>query len=134
MRKTTTVDSTAPAPIWKGSSCSSRSSTPRPPSSALAATVFQSWPIYRCIVYQVEHDGHLYVLSTGNWYCIDVDYRNELYAEVEALPRFEGLPVAQSGTDEDTYNAQASAALDALCLDKKLVYDAGPDKMENWGG
>jgi hypothetical protein len=26
------------------------------------------WRVYQCIVYEVEHDGHLYVLSGGDWY------------------------------------------------------------------
>jgi uncharacterized protein (TIGR04141 family) len=42
----------------------------------------------------------------------------------------EGLPDADAGTTEDAYNNKAAVALDALCLDKKLVYDGGPDKME----
>jgi uncharacterized protein (TIGR04141 family) len=89
-----------------------------------------TWPMYRCIVYQTEIDGHLYVLSTGQWFRVDLDYKNKLYAEVNAIDPLNGLPDADPGTDEDEYNLKAANAIDALCLDKKLVYDGGPDKME----
>jgi uncharacterized protein (TIGR04141 family) len=92
--------------------------------------IANSWPIYRCVVYQVELGDSLYVLSAGDWFRIDKDYRDRVESEVDALARREDLPAAQAGTDEDTYNKEAAAAIDALCLDKKLIYDGGPDKME----
>jgi uncharacterized protein (TIGR04141 family) len=92
--------------------------------------VMADWPIYRCIVYQVESGGALYVLSAGQWFRVDLSYKERVYADVEALPKLEGLPDADAGSDEDGYNVKASATLGALCLDKKLVFDGGPDKME----
>lgn len=92
--------------------------------------IMGSWPIYRCLVYQVELDGYLFVLSTGDWFRVDLDYRDKVEAEVNALPMLTGLPDADPGTDEDTYNIKAAQAIGALCLDKKFVYDGGPDKME----
>ena len=34
-----------------------------------------SWQVYKCIVFQVELDGYLYVLSDGDWFRVDLDYR-----------------------------------------------------------
>lgn len=92
--------------------------------------VANAWPIYKALVYQVELDGYLFVLSAGEWFRVDQDYRSRVEAEVERLPRATDLPDADLGTDEDTYNKTAAEALGALCLDKKLIYDGGPDKME----
>src|SRR6185503_17445317 len=89
-----------------------------------------SWQVYRCLVFQVELDGYLYVLSDGDWFRVDIDYRRRVEAEVEALPDFVGLPDADRGTDEDAYNRKAAQSVGALCLDKRFVYDGGPDKME----
>lgn len=89
-----------------------------------------SWQIYNCIVFQTEFDGYMYVLSDGEWFRVDLDYRTRIEAEVEALPDFVGLPNADPGTDEDAYNQKAAQDLGALCLDKRFVYDGGPDKME----
>jgi len=92
--------------------------------------VANSWPIYKCLVYQTEHEGFLFVLSAGEWFRVSTDYRSRVEADVEALPRSNDLPDADTGTDEDAYNTKAADALGALCLDKKFVYDGGPDKME----
>jgi uncharacterized protein (TIGR04141 family) len=88
------------------------------------------WPVYRCIVYQIELDGYLYVLTGGQWFRVDVGYKNKIYAQVQALPKLTGLPDADPGTSENAYNLKATAALGALCLDGKLIQDGGPDKME----
>jgi uncharacterized protein (TIGR04141 family) len=89
-----------------------------------------SWPIYKCLVYQVEVDGFLFVLSTGDWFRVDKDYRDTVEAEVNALSHCDDLPDADLETNEDNYNKKVAAVLDALCLDKKFIYDGGPDKME----
>jgi uncharacterized protein (TIGR04141 family) len=92
--------------------------------------VMAEWPIYRCIVYQVESGGALHVLSGGQWFRVDLSYKEQVYADVEALTRLEGLPDADPGSTEDAYNVKASAALGAVCLDRKLVFEGGLDKME----
>jgi len=89
-----------------------------------------SWPILRCIVYQVEFDGQLYVLSAGDWFRINLHFKERVYEDVNMLAMLEGLPDADSGTDERAYNLKAAAAIGGLCLDQKLIYDGGPDKME----
>jgi uncharacterized protein (TIGR04141 family) len=89
-----------------------------------------SWPVYRCVVYQIELDGSLYVLSAGQWFRVDLDYKTKVYADVEALQRLDGLPDADPGTDEPTYNLKAAEAIGGLCLDQKFVFDGGPDKIE----
>lgn len=89
-----------------------------------------TWSIFRCIVFQTEHAGQLYVLSAGEWFRINLDFKERVYEDVGRLPFLTGLPEADPGTNETAYNIKAAAAMDALCLDKKLVYDGGPDKME----
>jgi uncharacterized protein (TIGR04141 family) len=92
--------------------------------------VSNEWQIYKSLVYQVELNEYLYVLSAGEWFRVDKDYRSRVEAEVEQLTKVTDLPDADLGTDEDTYNKKAAEALGALCLDKHLIYDGGPDKME----
>lgn len=71
-----------------------------------------------------------FTFSTGLWYRVDLDYKTKVYSEVEALERFTGLPDADPDTDEAGYNLMAAEAIDGLCLDRKFVFDGGPDKME----
>jgi uncharacterized protein (TIGR04141 family) len=92
---------------------------------------YRSWPILRCLVYEAEVDGQLYVLSAGDWFRVTLDFKERVYNDVNELPSFEGLPEADAGTDEATYNAKAAHALDALCLDKKLVYDGAQTRWRS---
>jgi uncharacterized protein (TIGR04141 family) len=92
--------------------------------------IANQWSIYKCLVYQVELDEYLYVLSAGEWFRVARDYRTRVEDEVNTLAKCTDLPDADAGADEDAYNKKAADALGALCLDKKLIYDGGPDKME----
>ncbi len=100
--------------------------------SALDETQLKGkWPVYRCIVYEVEHDGHLYVLSAGDWYEVNSSYRKTVVDFVSTLPELDiGLPDALSGDDEETYNKRAAHEIGALCLDRGVVGVGGPDQME----
>lgn len=90
-----------------------------------------SWPVFNCIVFEVELEGHLYVLSGGEWFRVNVDFKERVYEEIEILTTArDGLPDADEDTTEAAYNIKAADALGALCLDQKLVFDGGPDKME----
>lgn len=89
------------------------------------------WPVLRCLVYEVQSGEHLHVLSAGEWYRVGLTFKDRVDEEVEQLPELTMvLPEADPGTDEDEYNLKAAASTGSLCLDKKLVYDGGPDKME----
>jgi uncharacterized protein (TIGR04141 family) len=88
------------------------------------------WQILRCVVYQTELEGQLYVLSAGDWFRVNLDFKERVYEDVHRLSVLNGLPAADGGTDEDTYNKKAAAAIDGLCLDRKFVYESGPDKTE----
>ena len=79
---------------------------------------------------EVVVDNDLYVLTGGDWFRINVDFKQRVYDYVDELDRRAGLPPADADTSEDDYNVKAAAALDAVCLDKKLVFDGGPDRME----
>jgi uncharacterized protein (TIGR04141 family) len=92
--------------------------------------LLEEWPVYRCLVYQLEYDGYLYVLTGGQWFRVDLDYKNRIYARVATLERLTGLPDADAGTTERAYNEKAAGLLGALCIDGKLIQGTGPDKME----
>lgn len=92
--------------------------------------VLHSWPIYKCIVFQVEIGDYLYVLSDGEWFRVDRDFRRRIESEVERASRFDGLPEARVDMSEYDYNVHAARALNAICLDRAFVYDDSPDKME----
>jgi uncharacterized protein (TIGR04141 family) len=91
-----------------------------------------SWSVFQCLVYQVEQEGQLYVLSGGDWFRVNLEFKQRVEEDVARLTveRDGWLPEADAGTSEDAYNVKATAAIDGLCLDRKLVSEGGPDKME----
>lgn len=102
---------------------------------ALAAVdekqVVGRWRVYDCLVFEAEHDQHLYVLSGGDWYQVRKSYRDRVRAFVESLPELKiDLPGALSSEDEDAYNQRAAAEIGALCLDRRLIKTGGPDSIE----
>lgn len=87
--------------------------------------------VYDCVVFEAEHDQHLYVLSGGDWYQVRKSYRDRVRTFVESLPVLEvGLPGALSSEDEDAYNLRAAAQIGALCLDRRLIKTGGWDSVE----
>jgi uncharacterized protein (TIGR04141 family) len=92
--------------------------------------VLGNWSVFKSIVYQVELDGEMFVLSGGRWFRVSTDFKERVYRDLGDLAFFEGLPDADAGTNEGDYNIKAAAALGGVCLDKRLVFDGGPDKME----
>ena len=91
---------------------------------------YRQWSVFRSLVYEVASGDALWVLTGGDWFRVDTSFKTRVYREIETLPRRSGMPEADPGTDEGAYNVKAAAALDALCLDRKLVFDEGPDRME----
>jgi uncharacterized protein (TIGR04141 family) len=90
----------------------------------------REWPIYRCLVYETELHGDLYVLSAGEWFRVSLRFKDRVYAYANELPKTSlALPEPDAGTDEDRYNRKAADAVGGLLLDKHLVFE-GPDKME----
>jgi uncharacterized protein (TIGR04141 family) len=92
--------------------------------------IYRRWSVYRSLVFEVTVYGDLYVLTGGDWFRVNMDFKQRVYEDVDALDRRPGLPSADSGTNEETYNVKAAEALEALCLDRRLVFDGSPDRME----
>jgi uncharacterized protein (TIGR04141 family) len=89
------------------------------------------WRVYDCIVFETDYEGHLYVLSGGDWFRISKSYRDRVEAFVRTLPELDiGLPAASAGDDEAKYNADAAAAINGLTVDRRLVALGGPDRVE----
>jgi len=98
-----------------------------------ASTTYEqeSWPIFKCIVYEVMFEKQLYVLSGGEWFKVSLDFKDRVYSEIGLYTReLAILPGADAGTTEDAYNVKAAGDLGGLCLDKRFIYDGGPDRME----
>lgn len=85
--------------------------------------------VRRCVVFEVSHKKHLYVLTLDQWYQVDADYASLVDRHVAQLPairtaRF--LPAIGAGTSEGDYNTVRSKSKRMALIDKHLVRPAGP--------
>jgi uncharacterized protein (TIGR04141 family) len=94
-------------------------------------STLQGWPVYRCIVFELEREGNLYSLSAGQWYRVSLGFKEEVHAFVNAIPRLAlDLPDADAGSSEGDYIAKAAASLGAVSLDQQLARRSVPDPIE----
>jgi uncharacterized protein (TIGR04141 family) len=83
-----------------------------------------TWTIYRALVFQALHDGHLYLLVEGQWFEVAKSFADDIERRLATIPKVDlGLPPCGAGHREDRYNADAVRA-DAprrALMDKKLI-------------
>jgi uncharacterized protein (TIGR04141 family) len=93
--------------------------------------VLDDWPVYRCIVFELEQGGKLYSLSAGQWYRVGSRFKDDVYDFVNNLPRL-GLdpPDAENGRRESDYIDTAAKATGALVLDRRLATQPVPTQIE----
>ena len=93
--------------------------------------MLDSWSVYKCIVYETEREGALYVLSAGDWFQVSAAFQQETIEDVESLPPLDlELPDAPTGIEEKDYNQLAAEACDCLNLDRQLVHGSGRSGIE----
>lgn len=91
------------------------------------STQYEKWTVYKCLVFEVESGGCLYVLSGGNWYCIEQEYAAEVNSYFDAAMKGPDLLDAGANDDEDAYIASLSARHPGwTCLHTKNV------RCKNW--
>lgn len=92
-----------------------------------------SWPVYKCLYCEIEHDGETYLLSTGKWYKISSDFVTQVNNYMGSLSRFEIALPPYADVSEEAYNERvASKSAYSLCLmDRKLIsVGGGHSKVE----
>ncbi len=90
------------------------------------------YTIYSALVFETQCNGHLYVLSDGDWHEVDLDWANSIRGQVGAIKQTDlALPQACVGECEQEYNIRAAAGLDALLMDRCNVrFGASRDQVE----
>ncbi len=89
------------------------------------------WTVYACLVYDTRVDGHLAVLSGGQWFRVSESLDEEIVGFVKGLPDTDlQLPDAPLRIEEDDYNALAAETIGAVCTHTELVRVKGRDPVE----
>ncbi|AEH45433.1 hypothetical protein Thein_1573 [Thermodesulfatator indicus DSM 15286] len=81
------------------------------------------WSLFNCIVWEIIHEGRLYVLIEGKWFEIDSSFAERVKSFVQSIPPpVYNLPTARTGERESEYNLRVAQEDDSfICLDKILV-------------
>lgn len=80
------------------------------------------WSVYRSLIVEMEHDGHIYVLINGTWYKVARGLVQEVDEGVTSLsPTTVALPPAGQDEHEPAYNARAASESALYLLDRVLV-------------
>ncbi len=89
----------------------------------------RSWPLYKCLIADIEYDGCAYCLNFGKWYKLDKDFvklTNDYYDSLE----LSDIKFPNSGNErEDEYNEKLFNSLpNSVLMDKKLIEITGMGK------
>jgi uncharacterized protein (TIGR04141 family) len=97
-----------------------------------ADAAVDSFSIYSAIVFETPINNKLYCLIDGEWYKVSEQHVEEVNRQLQSIDKSPiSLPDASANEKEGDYNARASGAINALCLDKKLiVYGGARSKIE----
>jgi len=72
--------------------------------SAISDQVIWSWPVYKCVYCEIEHDGDQFLLSEGKWYRIEGNFVKKINHEFHKIP-FSKLSLPEyTGGSELEYN------------------------------
>jgi uncharacterized protein (TIGR04141 family) len=85
------------------------------------------WQIYRCIYCESEFGGHTYLLSSGRWYRVDVEFVRAVNEYFDNLPRYETPLPPYNDACEAAYCARVAASCpdEYALMDQKLVRIGG---------
>ena len=116
-------------PRWRrGRSCDAQI---RPPDrNTFGWSVLAEWPVYRCLVYQLESDDYLDVLTGGQWFRVDLDYKKRIYARVAALDQLAGCPMLTPAQVRGRITKRPQAPWAPCVSMAGCPGHEGPDKME----
>ncbi|HEX5762134.1 MAG TPA: DUF6119 family protein [Solirubrobacterales bacterium] len=93
--------------------------------------IYDKWSVYDCLVFEIEHEGELFVLSGGQWYRVEETFREQVTAFAESVPELKlELPEPEPKTKESVYNEAAATALGGICMDEQTVPLGGVDRAE----
>lgn len=80
------------------------------------------WSVYGSIVFEVELDDCVYVLSDGDWFEVAKTFADDVSRRLAAIPPSSlTLPHATASETEGVYNARVAAAPSLALLDRRCV-------------
>lgn len=90
-----------------------------------------TFSIYKCILFDCEHNSQHYHLCEGEWYRIEKDYIQKLKTALDPIFIEHDLLSECNKKREDNFNSYvASNNVGVICLDKKNISPSGQSQVE----
>jgi uncharacterized protein (TIGR04141 family) len=92
----------------------------------------EKYTFFSCLVYEVEVEDRLYVLSGGDWHEIDKDWADQIRTRVSQIPAASvDLPLSSPGEWEAEYNSRVADEMGWALMDRRIISLAPPhDRVE----
>jgi uncharacterized protein (TIGR04141 family) len=88
-------------------------------------------PLYKCIVFEVQHKSSTFILSEGHWFKIDRDFVKETDENLLKIKDAGlNLPNAEQDEREEDYNSRVARERGYLLLDRQNIPVTGRGKIE----
>ncbi|MEY9538067.1 uncharacterized protein (TIGR04141 family) [Bradyrhizobium diazoefficiens] len=84
--------------------------------------------IYDCFIYEVEHDGSVYVLYAGDWYAVDKAFHQSVEDRFSALVSQHPFVASTTQTNERNFIAELDINAHLLNLDQVKLSPTGAAK------
>ncbi len=90
--------------------------------------IIRKWSLYNCLYCEIDHDGQMYLLSSGKWYRVDRNFVDDVNKYFAQLPRYSVNLPHYDDSSEGSYNERVcSENPQTLALmDKRLIRYGGP--------
>lgn len=96
-------------------------------------SVFDDWPVYRCIHAEIAVDGETYLLNGGDWYKIDNNFVGVVDKTIAGIKATSFTPLDfQQGENEAQYNKRLSASIAGACCPDRdpIMHGGGRSRVE----
>ncbi len=93
-----------------------------------------SWPIYRCVYFEVVENDSTYLLTDGHWYCVDRNFVQEVNQAIAAIPRKDlAFPPYEDDSEQDYIGRVCAADRDrcAILDSDTIVFGGGRSRIES---
>jgi uncharacterized protein (TIGR04141 family) len=91
--------------------------------SAEGQRFFDRWTIYKCLSAEIEQNGILYVLASGDWYAVHSDFVARINSEISEIELTQThFPGFRLGEKEDEYNIRARDGMSGVHLFDKTLF------------
>lgn len=96
--------------------------------------IFHRWALYKCVNYELKKEKETYILTSGKWFKVNIDYANSVDKDLEEVNEYEKFNFPKyTEKKEEEYNKNVCQDNEEKCflMDRKIIrYGGGRSSIE----